>query len=119
MQAFEASFKMEERKVRLQHGASVTLTGRGATTMRAPKAGCLRIEKGAAWITVTPTDERTQSEDLVLLAGECLKLARGQEFVMESWVPAKARRPSRYVSVLWEGASSASPAPHSVVAMPR
>lgn len=104
MLALNTLFRTDKHGTPFEHGASLALAGPRAATMRVAKAGCLRVEKGAAWITVTPVDERAQADDVVLHTGECIKLAAGQEFVMESWVLAKSRRASRYVSVRWEKA---------------
>lgn len=55
-----------------------------AMSLRAQSDSLLKIRQGRVWVTRDATAE-SASEDLVLGAGESLRVAKGQRVVMEPW----------------------------------
>lgn len=63
--------------------ASELAFGRAAS-LRAERAGVLRVSRGRLWVTRDATRRRA-TEDLVLASGDVLSLAAGDRVVMEPW----------------------------------
>ena len=85
-----------------QSSAPVQLRKGCAMTLRAARAGVLRVTSGRVWATMSPKDTR----DLVLTAGSELAVPARQDVVVEAWPLCDAAT----VDVVWVPAPAATQA---------
>jgi len=78
-----------------------------ALTLRARRAGVLRIAQGRVWLTFGPAGRRPgwPADDHVLGAGQALALARGDAVVLEAWHVGEAQGAGAAAAFVWTPAA--------------